>query len=265
MSNDLIPFESPEFGETNAFMDEDGVRQFVCRDVMRALEYSKESNPARIFACVPERWKGVKPIHTLGGLQEMLIVSEPGLYFFLGRSNKPKAQPYQEWIAEKVVPSIVKKGIYSLPGAVPADALLGDEGFLDRLAGKLAVKMPLARAKGRGGALERTGRVPIGVRPDGPMSLGILALAIDRTGVRIMRARRVELMQLVGWLDDSISWRFGLPTEKAVELGLLEEKKVPESEWKRFGREITSEGTLIQATEKGVAYFMEVYGALAGR
>ena len=43
----------------------------------------------------------------------MLCVTEQGLYFFLGRSDKPKALPYQMWIAGDVVPSIHATGSYS--------------------------------------------------------------------------------------------------------------------------------------------------------
>lgn len=32
----------------------------------------------------------------------MLIISEQGFYFFLGRSDKPKALPYQMWVAGDV-------------------------------------------------------------------------------------------------------------------------------------------------------------------
>ena len=62
----------------------------------------------------PEDWKGIKPIDTLGGTQQMICLSEQGLYFFLGRSDKPKALPYQKWIAGEVVPSIRKTGEYKL-------------------------------------------------------------------------------------------------------------------------------------------------------
>jgi hypothetical protein len=49
-------------------------------------------------------------------MQDMLCLSEPGLYFFLSRSDKPAALPFQKWIAGDVVPSIRKTGSYALPG-----------------------------------------------------------------------------------------------------------------------------------------------------
>jgi hypothetical protein len=51
-----------------------------------------------------------------GGNQEMLCLSEQGLYFFLGRSDKPLVLPFQKWIAGDVIPAIRKKGFYAVPG-----------------------------------------------------------------------------------------------------------------------------------------------------
>lgn len=88
---------------------------FVAKDIAAALGYNEASNAARLFATIPEEWKGVNPIHTLGGMQNMLCISEQGLYFFLGRSDKPKALPFQKWIAGEVIPSIRKHGMYATP------------------------------------------------------------------------------------------------------------------------------------------------------
>ena len=73
-----------------------------------------------LIQSVPEIWKGTKRICTPGGEQEMLCLTEQGVYFFLGRSDKKKALPYQMWIAGDVVPSIRKTGSYSIKGTNPA-------------------------------------------------------------------------------------------------------------------------------------------------
>lgn len=114
MSNIKI-FSNSNF-QIRTVCDEDtGVIWFVAQDVANALEYAESSKAARLFRAVPERFKDVKPIHTHGGEQNMLCLNESGLYFFLGRSDKPKAIPYQMWIASDVVPSIRKTGSYSVP------------------------------------------------------------------------------------------------------------------------------------------------------
>ena len=99
--------------QTNAVrtIAENGEIWFVAKDVAQALEYSS-TNMTTIFSAVPEEWKGSKPIATLGGNQKLLMISEQGLYFFLGRSDKPKALPFQKWLAGEVLPSIRKTGAY---------------------------------------------------------------------------------------------------------------------------------------------------------
>lgn len=89
---------------------------FVAKDVMAALEYSGHSAPAKVCEHIPSEWKEVNPIHTPGGQQNMLCLSEPGLYFFLGRSDKQNALPFQKWVYGEVLPTIRKTGRYEAPG-----------------------------------------------------------------------------------------------------------------------------------------------------
>lgn len=84
---------------------------WVAKDICEALGYSWHKH---LIDKIPNEWKGVKRIHTLGGDQELSVISEQGLYFFLGRSDKSTALPFQKWIAGKVIPEIRKYGIYSI-------------------------------------------------------------------------------------------------------------------------------------------------------
>lgn len=105
--NHLIPFIFEGTG-IRVVDEPDGV-VVVAKDVAEALGY--EWN-ARLLDKVPTEWKGVKRIHTPGGFQPMSVLSEQGLYFFLNRSDKPKALPMQKWVAGEVLPSIRKTGGY---------------------------------------------------------------------------------------------------------------------------------------------------------
>ena len=106
----------------------DGEPWFVAKDVAEALGYSDSSNPSRLIAAVPEEWKGVKPIHTPGGVQSILCLSEQGLYFFLNRSDKPAALPLQKYVAGTILPTIRKTGGYLTPRL--AEAALSDTDAL---------------------------------------------------------------------------------------------------------------------------------------
>ena len=119
MNNSVQVFNNNEFS-VRTTKDTDGTIWFVAKDIAQALDYSEESNSARLFAHVPDIWKGVKRFHTPGGEQEMICLTEQGVYFFLGRSDKPKALKYQMWIAGDVVPSIRETGSYSIHEDNPA-------------------------------------------------------------------------------------------------------------------------------------------------
>lgn len=109
-ASNVIPFRFESSEVRTLLIDEQP--WFVVKDVIAALEYAKSSNPARVVDHVPSQWKGVNPIHTLGGSQSLLMISEQGLYYFIGRSDKPRALPFQMWLAGEVLPAIRKHGRY---------------------------------------------------------------------------------------------------------------------------------------------------------
>jgi prophage antirepressor-like protein len=104
----LQVFTNPEFGEVRT-TEHNGEIAFVAKDVAERLGYTWQAN---VIKHVPDEWKGVIPINTPGGTQEMAVLTEQGLYFFLARSDKPLALPFQKWIAGEVVPTIRKTGGY---------------------------------------------------------------------------------------------------------------------------------------------------------
>lgn len=97
---------------------ENGEPCFVAKDVALALGY--EWNGSARIAHVPAEWRGVTSVVTPSGVQEVLTLTEQGLYFFLGRSDKPKALPFQKWLAGEVLPALRKTGSYGMPTSKPA-------------------------------------------------------------------------------------------------------------------------------------------------
>lgn len=114
----IIPFVFEKY-EIRTVQGESGL-EVVAKDVAEALGYTWQAN---IISHVPEEWKGVKRINTPGGAQHMATLTEQGLYFFLGRSDKPGALAMQKWVAGDVLPAIRKTGAYSLPSK-PSPGLL---------------------------------------------------------------------------------------------------------------------------------------------
>lgn len=83
---------------------------FVGKDVAAVLEYS---NPRKALADhVDQEDKGVTKCDTLGGVQELTIINESGLYSLILSSKLPTAKQFKRWVTSEVLPSIRKNGGY---------------------------------------------------------------------------------------------------------------------------------------------------------
>ena len=115
MSTQLIPFLFDSH-EIRVITHADGSWSVVAKDVAEALGYVWARSAT--IEHVPEEWRGSNSVPTPSGNQDMLTLTEQGLYFFMGRSDKPKALPFQKWVAGEVLPSIRKTGRYETVSSV---------------------------------------------------------------------------------------------------------------------------------------------------
>ena len=94
----------------------DGEIWFVAKDICDILELSDVSMSTQ---GLDDDEKGTSKICTPGGMQDMTIINEPGLYKLIFKSRKPEAKSFTRWVTHDVLPSIRKTGTYSLPEAQP--------------------------------------------------------------------------------------------------------------------------------------------------
>lgn len=117
---------------------------WVLADVCAVTDHT---DPSKAAERLDADEKGTTIIRTLGGAQEMLIVSEPGLYKLLQTSRKPIAKRFDRWVRHEVLPQIRKTGGYGTQ--VPEVATQIIEGLKEAL-------RPLAiRFDGQDQAIER--------------------------------------------------------------------------------------------------------------
>lgn len=91
-------------------MEINGEPWFVGKDVAAVLEYS---NPRKALADhVDQEDKGVTKCDTLGGVQELTIINESGLYSLILSSKLPTAKQFKRCVTSEVLPSIRKNGGY---------------------------------------------------------------------------------------------------------------------------------------------------------
>jgi prophage antirepressor-like protein len=87
---------------------------FAAADAAKILGYRDAANAVRILR---ERHRGTHPMSTPGGIQDLTVVSEPGIYRLAMRSDLPAAEDFQDWITDEVLPAIRKTGRYEHPDA----------------------------------------------------------------------------------------------------------------------------------------------------
>lgn len=59
--------------------------------------------------------RSLATVMTPGGMQNMLVVTEPGLYKLIFKSKTDIAKRFQRWVTHEVLPAIRKTGFYGLP------------------------------------------------------------------------------------------------------------------------------------------------------
>lgn len=91
-------------------LNHNGVQLFRASEIAEVLGISQVRSSIRDF---DETEKCVHQMHTLGGLQNVCMLTEVGVYRLLMRSDKPIARPFQKWVIQILV-DIRKTGKYEL-------------------------------------------------------------------------------------------------------------------------------------------------------
>ncbi len=225
---------------------------FVAKDIAEVLEYSYWQH--NLISAVPEEWKGIKKINTPGGEQSMSCLTEQGVYFFLARSDKKKAIPFQRWLAGDVVPSVRRHGAYMTPETI--QKTLSDPDFIIGLATCLKEeqrKAALLEATVRDSEPKVLFADAVSVSQS-EILIGDLAKILKQNGIDIGQKRLFERLRNEGFLMKSgMSWN--LPTQKAMDLKLfrVQEKAISKPD----GSVLLSRTTRV--TGKGQLYFTNYF------
>lgn len=141
--NPVEVFKNDDFGEVRVVMI-NGEPWFVAADVCDAFG---ETNRNRAMQSLDADEKGYTQMTTPGGMQQMSIVNEPGLYALLFVMQPKKARgvtdeyieererklkSYKRWVTHEVLPSVRKHGGYLTPDTI--EKVLSDPDTIIRLA-----------------------------------------------------------------------------------------------------------------------------------
>lgn len=108
MANEIKIFDNPQFGEIRTAGTSEKPL-FCLADVCRVLDLQVTPTKNRLK---PDGVSLIKVIDSLGREQEATFITEQNLYKVIMRSDKPQAEPFQDWVCGEVLPSIRKTGSY---------------------------------------------------------------------------------------------------------------------------------------------------------
>lgn len=122
-------------------VEKGGEPWFVLKDVCGVLSIA---NSADVSSRLDNDEKGVGQIDTPGGMQNVTLINESGLYNVILRSDKPEAKPFRRWVTREVLPTIRRTGTYTT-SPDPTKAALAEAKVRNSRAREASVWLKIAK------------------------------------------------------------------------------------------------------------------------
>lgn len=218
---------------------------FVGKDVAEILGYKNPRDAVNKH--VDDEDKGVAKCDTLGGVQELTVINESGLYSLVLSSKLPSAKKFKRWVTSEVLPALRKTGQYQMKELtgqeLMAKALIEAQNVLaakDKQIEEMKPKVVFADAV----ATSHTS-----------ILVGELAKILKQNGIDMGQKRLFAWLREKGYLIKRQGTDYNMPTQKAMDLGLFEIKEG--SYVNGSGVNITTKTPKI--TGKGQQYFINKF------
>lgn len=226
----------------------DGEPWFVAADVARILGYRMASDFTRRL---DDDEKGTRSMRTLGGEQDLTIISESGLYVAVIGSMVEGAREFKRWITRDVIPSIRRTGSYvapETPEQLLARAVIQAQQVIERKDEQIAVLTPRAEAWDELASA------------DGDYAVSDAAKILARAGVKTGPQRLFEQLAGMRWIHRASDgkWRAYAAT---VDSGYLTEK--PQSHHHPRSGELVLDAPQVRVTVRGLERLRVRLGVIA--
>ncbi len=249
MDINLQTFPNEQFGDLRT-IEEDGKVLFCGFDVAKALGYAV---PRKALF---DHCKGVLKRNALtnGGEQEMSFIPEGDVYRLIAHSKLPKAQEFESWVFDEVLPTIRKNGAYMTDDTL--EKALTSPDFLIQLATQLKEEKEARRAL----EAENAAMHPKALFADAVTAshtsilIGELAKILKQNGIDIGQNKLFERLRQDGYLMKTGSSK-NMPTQSAMEKGLFEIKESTKTEPNGSIRIMRT----TKVTGKGQMYFVNLF------
>ena len=249
--NNLEIFKNEEFGEIRT-VEQNGQIFFVANDVAKILGYKNPSDATNKHCRNAIMAWGSD---SLGRRQEFKMIPESDLYRLIISSKLPSAEKFEKWVFEEVLPTIRKHGAYATAETIESIIANPDNGI------KLLQALKAEQDKNKALEVENTELKPKALFADAvagsntSILIRELAKIIKGKGVNIGEHKLFGWLREHGYLIRKYGCDYNTPTQKSMELGVMELKKTAVN--KPDGTVITRTTPLI--TDKGQVYFVNKF------
>lgn len=196
----------------------DGEPWWIAADVAKALGYSATAAMTR---SLDDDEKGVRTLHTPGGEQEMVVISEAGLYSAILRSTLQSAKDFKRWVTHEVLPQIRRTGSFTAPAPVERALPQSFSEALRQLAAEVesheTTKAELEAATPRAEAWDAIASA------HGDYSVGDAAKILARAGIPTGPQRLVNQLISIRWVYRDTDGRLR-PYADRIDRGYLAQK-----------------------------------------
>ena len=219
--NGLQIFNSEEFGEIRT-ITKDSKTYFAGSDVAKALGYAIPHKAVQTHCKGVLKWN----IPTNSGNQDILFITEGDIYRLIMKSKLPKAEEFERWVMEEVLPSIRKNGGYIAGQETLSDEELMAKALLvannkiaerDKIIEQKQARIEQMKPKEIFADAVATSHTSILV--------GDLAKLIRQNGYQIGQKRLFQWLRDNGYLIKRKGTEWNMPTQKSMEMGLFEIKE----------------------------------------
>ena len=253
--NEIKIFKNPAFGKIRTVGTSEEPL-FCLADICRVLGINNATDAKKRLK--EDGVDSIEVIDSMGRTQRAHFINEQNLYRLIMRSDKPIAEPFQDWVCGDVLPSIRKTGKYGLPqtfaealrlAAEQQEKIERQQKALQESAHEIAVL--------NGVVMQMQPKVTFAdaiVGSKASCLVGELAKVLTQNGITIGQNKLFEWLRNNGYLGKK-GERYNIPNQQYVEQGLFEIKKGV-----RSGNDGVMHTTITtKVTGKGQCYFINKF------
>ncbi|MGO4979160.1 phage antirepressor KilAC domain-containing protein [Bacillus paralicheniformis] len=215
----------------------DGEPLFVAKDI---CEVFGDTNYRRSLSRLAEDEKGVSPVNTPGGSQQMTVVNESGLYSLLFNMQPQKKshmteeqfqhrvetlKNFRRWITHEVLPTIRKTGGYVANDDLFIQTYLPQADEQTKQLFKVTLHTMKEQSKQIEVMKPKALFADAVEASESSVLVGELAKILKQNGIEIGQNKLFKWLRENGYLIRKKGESFNLPTQRSMDMGLFEIKK----------------------------------------